>query len=158
MMLIGVLWWKWKLGQWSLVWWVGWVWVDWVWYFWLFEEMGMVVRTSCTSVSDQTTFTRKPSIKTDCTFIFSRCCEVNLLQVLSWQIPKFHVKHGLFAMFINMAQDFYLHKNKSSTHQKSSVNLLIMVIWKAYAFLRMKWLFRFSYCNIPKSLDLANES
>ena len=43
---------------------------------------------------------------------------VNLLQVLSWQIPKFHVKHGLFAIFINMAQDFYLPKNKSFTYMK----------------------------------------
>ena len=48
----------------------------------------------------------------------SRICYINLLQVLSWQIPKFHVKHGLFAMFINMAQDFYLHKNKSFPYMK----------------------------------------
>ena len=44
---------------------------------------------------------------------------VNLLQVLSWQIPKFHVKPGLFATFINMAQDFYSHENKSFTYMKT---------------------------------------
>ena len=46
-------------------------------------------------------------------------------QVLSWQIPKFHIKHGLFAMFINMAQDFYLHKNKSFTYMKICLKVTI---------------------------------